>query len=176
MGLWQPAAICGYLRCALTWGCDPVPPAIASTPSRTMVSIVRPALLRWRSPTWVCGAGMGRAPAVALAYMWWVHGLPLDPTYAELREKRCCSPSLSAVRQAATDMLYGGSPQQVVVRKKGTSGSEEVLVAGVVFRLCFSGAAFRMWYLGTRPARSDAAAHAALRSPAVLRAAVLNGV
>ena len=77
----------------------------------------------------VC-AGMGRAPAVALAYMWWVQGLPLDPTFEELRSKRWCSPALGAIRQAAADMLYGGDPQPVTVRKKGTGNSDEVLIAG----------------------------------------------
>eukprot|EP00892_Ulva_mutabilis_P010884 jgi/Ulvmu1/8168/UM040_0065.1 len=78
-----------------------------------------------------CTAGMGRAPAVALAYMWWVHGLPLDPTFDELRSKRWCSPAISAIRQAAADMLYGGTRQRVLIRKKGTSNSSEVFIAGL---------------------------------------------
>lgn len=41
--------------------------------------------------------------------MWWMHGLPL-----------------SAVRQTATDMLYGGALKLTFVCKKGTSDLQEI--------------------------------------------------
>ena len=45
-------------------------------------------------------AGLGRAPAVALAYMWWVKGMPLNEAFEHLRSLRPCSPKLFAIRQA----------------------------------------------------------------------------
>lgn len=73
---------------------------------------------------------MGRAPAVALAYMWWVQGKHLEDANANLVSKRWCAPALWAIRQAAADILYGGSAKDVTIRKKGTSNSKVVEIAG----------------------------------------------
>lgn len=79
----------------------------------------------------VCSrAGMGRAPAVALAYMWWCKGIHLDDGYATLLSKRACSPKLYAVRQAVDDILYAGGTQSVTITKRGSSMSETVEIAG----------------------------------------------
>ena len=86
---------------------------------------------------------MGRAPAVALAYMWWYKGIHLDDAFALLLSKRQCSPKLYAIRQAADDTLYGGSPQKVVITKRGSSMSKTVEIAGTLYvhaicSVCFS--------------------------------------
>jgi hypothetical protein len=76
-------------------------------------------------------AGLGRAPAVALAYMWWGQGMHLEDAHKLLLSKRPCCPKLSAIREAAADMLYSGDPQEKTIRKAGTSFSKTVEIAGV---------------------------------------------
>ena len=73
---------------------------------------------------------MGRAPAVALAYMWWVQGQHLEEARDLLLSKRACHPKLFAIREAATDILFGGEPQEVVIRKRGSGNSAVVEIAG----------------------------------------------
>jgi hypothetical protein len=73
---------------------------------------------------------MGRAPAVALAYMWWVQGIHLEEAYDLLISKRRCHPKLHAIREAATDILFGGLPQEVIIQKTGSSRSSVVEIAG----------------------------------------------
>jgi hypothetical protein len=77
-----------------------------------------------------CTAGLGRAPGVALAYMWWVGGwdtLPggvlgggggggahtLPAAYDTLYAQRQCHPQLQSIRAAACDILAGGMCEQV---------------------------------------------------------------
>eukprot|EP00889_Picochlorum_renovo_P001636 jgi/Picre1/28666/NNA_004066.t1 len=62
-----------------------------------------------------CTAGLGRAPATALGYMWWMKGIPLDEAYAHLTGLRPCKPREEAIREAAVDMLYGKDPVPVVI-------------------------------------------------------------
>lgn len=76
---------------------------------------------------------MGRAPAVALAYMWWVQGMHLEEARDLLLSKRPCHPKLFAIREATTDILFGGDPQEVVIRKQGSSQSQSVEIAGALF-------------------------------------------
>lgn len=52
-------------------------------------------------------AGLGRAPATALAYMGWVRGVPLDEGYAQLTGIRRCSPKIDSIRSATADLLLG---------------------------------------------------------------------
>lgn len=75
-----------------------------------------------------CTAGLGRAPATALAYMWWIKGIPLDQAHADLTSKRPCCPKLSAIREAAVDILYGEGPVPVTlgVLRRGTAQVVEV--------------------------------------------------
>ena len=46
-----------------------------------------------------CTAGLGRAPATAVAYMVWCKGFGLQEAYAALYAVRPCHPKLAAIRQ-----------------------------------------------------------------------------
>ncbi|CAN6487154.1 unnamed protein product [Victoria cruziana] len=63
-----------------------------------------------------CTAGLGRAPAVALAYMYWVLGYQLDDAYELLQSKRPCFPKLDAIRSATADILVGQWKQRVTFK------------------------------------------------------------
>jgi len=78
-----------------------------------------------------CTAGLGRAPATALAYMWWIKDIPLDDAYALLTGIRPCKPKADAIREAAVDMLYGKGPLPVTltITRRGTA--QRVEVAGL---------------------------------------------
>ncbi|CAE8666062.1 unnamed protein product, partial [Polarella glacialis] len=52
-----------------------------------------------------CTAGLGRAPAVALAYMFWIDGMCLDEAYKQLLAVRMCHPQIGAIRSATWDLL-----------------------------------------------------------------------
>jgi protein-tyrosine phosphatase len=52
-----------------------------------------------------CTAGMGRAPAVALTYMFWVQGYKLMEAHKLLMSKRSCFPKLDAIRNATIDIV-----------------------------------------------------------------------
>ncbi|KAG6758562.1 hypothetical protein POTOM_038921 [Populus tomentosa] len=54
-----------------------------------------------------CTAGLGRAPAVALAYMFWVQGYKLNEAYDLLMSKRSSFPKLNAIKSATADILTG---------------------------------------------------------------------
>ncbi|XP_019196890.1 PREDICTED: phosphoglucan phosphatase DSP4, amyloplastic-like isoform X2 [Ipomoea nil] len=54
-----------------------------------------------------CTAGLGRAPAVALAYMFWVQGYRLSEAYNLLMSRRSCFPKLDAIKSATADILTG---------------------------------------------------------------------
>ncbi|XP_021738563.1 phosphoglucan phosphatase DSP4, amyloplastic-like [Chenopodium quinoa] len=54
-----------------------------------------------------CTAGMGRAPAVALAYMYCVQGYRLNEAHRLLLSKRSCCPKLDAIKSATADILTG---------------------------------------------------------------------
>lgn len=54
-----------------------------------------------------CTAGLGRAPAVALAYMFWVLGYKLNEAHQLLLSKRPCFPKLDAIKSATADILTG---------------------------------------------------------------------
>ncbi|KAK3228381.1 hypothetical protein Dsin_000262 [Dipteronia sinensis] len=54
-----------------------------------------------------CTAGLGRAPAVALAYMFWVQGYKLSEANSLLLSKRSCCPKLDAIKSATADILTG---------------------------------------------------------------------
>lgn len=75
-----------------------------------------------------CTAGLGRAPAVALAYMYWLRGLDLNDAYNHLRSLRYCSPRIEAIRAATADLLLGldAIPVTVSVLRRGTAQSIQV--------------------------------------------------
>ncbi len=62
-----------------------------------------------------CTAGLGRAPAVALAYMHWLRGWDLDEAHASLTSVRRCSPRIEAIRAATADLLTGCEPLPATV-------------------------------------------------------------
>lgn len=51
-----------------------------------------------------CTAGLGRAPAVAIAYMFWFCGMNLNIAYEKLTLKRPCGPNKIAIRGATYDL------------------------------------------------------------------------
>lgn len=80
-----------------------------------------------------CTAGMGRAPGVALAYMFWVLGMSLEDAYQQLLAVRKCHPQLKAIRAATFDLLSqsdGGATRQVTLTYPG-EGVQAVEIAGL---------------------------------------------
>lgn len=51
-----------------------------------------------------CTAGLGRAPAVAIAYLYWFNGMNLDGAYNFLTSIRPCGPRKEAIRGATYDL------------------------------------------------------------------------
>uniref|UniRef100_J3NAS0 Tyrosine specific protein phosphatases domain-containing protein n=1 Tax=Oryza brachyantha TaxID=4533 RepID=J3NAS0_ORYBR len=51
-----------------------------------------------------CTAGLGRAPAVAIAYMFWFENMDLKTAYEKLTSKRPCGPNRRAIRAATYDL------------------------------------------------------------------------
>ncbi|KAL6905754.1 hypothetical protein ACP4OV_003355 [Aristida adscensionis] len=51
-----------------------------------------------------CTAGLGRAPAVAIAYMFWFENMDLNTAYEKLTSIRPCGPSKKAIRAATYDL------------------------------------------------------------------------
>ncbi|GAY54454.1 hypothetical protein CUMW_156830 [Citrus unshiu] len=66
-----------------------------------------------------CTAGLGRAPAVALAYMFWVLGYKLNEAHRLLLSKRPCFPKLDAIKSATADILTGLRKELVTFSWKG---------------------------------------------------------
>lgn len=79
-----------------------------------------------------CTAGLGRAPATALAYMWWFKDMPLDAAMAHLTGLRPCKPREEAIREAAVDLLYGKDPIDVTIAlRRRDAGASDVRIAGI---------------------------------------------
>ncbi|XP_002973850.2 phosphoglucan phosphatase DSP4, chloroplastic isoform X3 [Selaginella moellendorffii] len=77
-----------------------------------------------------CTAGLGRAPAVALGYMFWVLGYDLHEAYLLLQSKRKCVPSMENIRAATCDLLTGMTRSPIgLLYRRGTC--EHVEVAGL---------------------------------------------
>ncbi|KAJ9160428.1 hypothetical protein P3X46_025829 [Hevea brasiliensis] len=51
-----------------------------------------------------CTAGLGRAPAVAIAYLFWFQGMNLNTAYDKLTSKRPCGPNKRSIRGATYDL------------------------------------------------------------------------
>ncbi|MQL92339.1 hypothetical protein Taro_024964 [Colocasia esculenta] len=51
-----------------------------------------------------CTAGLGRAPAVTIAYLFWFHDMDLHEAYNMLTSKRPCGPNKKAIRGATYDL------------------------------------------------------------------------
>lgn len=72
------------------------------------VSAVKQALAQPNSRVYVhCTAGLGRAPAVCIAYMFWFLDMDLDQAYKALTDLRPCGPKRDAIRGATFDLLSG---------------------------------------------------------------------
>lgn len=78
-----------------------------------------------------CTAGLGRAPATALAYMWWFKGIPLDEAYDHLTSLRPCKPRVESIREAALDLLFNNEPIEVKISLKRRDSATDVRVAGL---------------------------------------------
>lgn len=52
-----------------------------------------------------CTAGLGRAPAVCIAYLYWFDSMDLDAAYKHLTDIRPCGPKRDAIRGATYDLL-----------------------------------------------------------------------
>ncbi|KAK4480395.1 hypothetical protein RD792_013467 [Penstemon davidsonii] len=66
-----------------------------------------------------CTAGLGRAPATALAYMFWIQGYKLSEAHQLLVSKRPCFPKLDAVKSATADILTGLKKKPVMLTWSG---------------------------------------------------------
>uniref|UniRef100_A0A2P2KIP6 Uncharacterized protein MANES_10G053500 n=1 Tax=Rhizophora mucronata TaxID=61149 RepID=A0A2P2KIP6_RHIMU len=71
-----------------------------------------------------CTAGMGRAPATVMAYMFWVQGYKLKEAHDLLLSKRSCFPKLDAIKSATADILTGLRKQHVTFTWKGNNCSK----------------------------------------------------
>ncbi|KAF6266795.1 protein-tyrosine phosphatase-like protein [Scenedesmus sp. NREL 46B-D3] len=78
-----------------------------------------------------CTAGLGRAPATALAYMFWLRGWQLPAALQELRAVRACSPRIEAIRAATADMLTNSKALDVTISMRRRGTSSRVQVAGL---------------------------------------------
>jgi protein-tyrosine phosphatase len=70
-----------------------------------------------------CTAGLGRAPTVALAYMFWVQGYKLSEAYNMLLSKRPCFPNVDAIKSATADILTGLKKKLVTLSWSGNNCS-----------------------------------------------------
>uniref|UniRef100_A0A803MIR9 Tyrosine specific protein phosphatases domain-containing protein n=1 Tax=Chenopodium quinoa TaxID=63459 RepID=A0A803MIR9_CHEQI len=73
-----------------------------------------------------CTAGMGRAPAVALAYMYWVQGYRLNEAHRLLLSKRSCCPKLDAIKSATAD-IEGHYEYKYIVDGEWTCNRNELV-------------------------------------------------
>ncbi|XP_057979648.1 phosphoglucan phosphatase DSP4, amyloplastic [Malania oleifera] len=79
-----------------------------------------------------CTAGLGRAPAVALAYMFWVQGYKLSEAHTLLQSKRPSFPKLDAIKNATADILAGFTKKHVTLTWEGDNSST-VEISGLDF-------------------------------------------
>eukprot|EP00798_Chlamydomonas_sp_ICE-L_P008085 gene8085-1327_t len=78
-----------------------------------------------------CTAGLGRAPAAALAYMNWVRGMQLDEAEALLTGIRRCSPKVESIRSATADMLLDVKPVEVCIGVTKCGAATDIRIAGL---------------------------------------------
>jgi hypothetical protein len=76
-------------------------------------------------------AGMGRAPATALAYMFWLRGWQLPAAWEALTSVRACSPRIEAIRAATADLLTDSKALDVTVSMRRRGTAQQVQVAGL---------------------------------------------
>ncbi|GFP90981.1 phosphoglucan phosphatase dsp4 amyloplastic [Phtheirospermum japonicum] len=62
-----------------------------------------------------CTAGLGRAPATAVAYMFWIQGYTLSEAHTLLMSKRPCFPKLDAIKSATADIVSPDFPRLLIL-------------------------------------------------------------
>lgn len=77
-----------------------------------------------------CTAGLGRAPAVALTYMYWQLGYGLLEANSIIQGVRPCFPKLESIRNATCDLLTGGAKQTVHLKWR-TPDCQNVEISGL---------------------------------------------
>lgn len=77
-----------------------------------------------------CTAGLGRAPAVALTYMYWLLGYELLEANSLLLSVRPCFPKLESIKNATCDLLTGGAKETVYLKWR-SSGCQNVEISGL---------------------------------------------
>ncbi|XP_076957310.1 phosphoglucan phosphatase DSP4, amyloplastic-like [Bidens hawaiensis] len=70
-----------------------------------------------------CTAGLGRAPATALAYMFWVQGYKLNNALSLLLRNRKCFPNVEAIKSATADILTGLKKRSITLTWSGDNCS-----------------------------------------------------
>lgn len=89
-----------------------------------VVSKLHKAINRNGGVTYIhCTAGLGRAPATALAYMFWVQGYKLSVALNLLLSKRSCFPKLDAIKSATADMLTSLNKKPITLTWNGDNCS-----------------------------------------------------
>ncbi|CAM8970808.1 unnamed protein product [Rhodiola kirilowii] len=89
-----------------------------------VISVLYKAINKNGGVTYIhCTAGLGRAPAVALAYMFWVQGYKLSVAHSLLQSKRSCFPKLEAIKSATADILTGLRKKDVTLTWKGKAST-----------------------------------------------------
>eukprot|EP00193_Tetraselmis_chui_P021841 CAMPEP_0177795800 /NCGR_PEP_ID=MMETSP0491_2-20121128/26436_1 /TAXON_ID=63592 /ORGANISM="Tetraselmis chuii, Strain PLY429" /LENGTH=362 /DNA_ID=CAMNT_0019318675 /DNA_START=177 /DNA_END=1266 /DNA_ORIENTATION=+ len=85
----------------------------------------------WQKRLYPLHRRAGAAPGTALAYLYWVRGMPLMEAHAILMEVRPCHPKLEAIKEATCDVLFEGSRQKasIVVYRFGTT--KKIQVSGL---------------------------------------------
>ena len=53
-----------------------------------------------------CTAGIGRAPAVVIAWLAWCRDWQLDEAISFVKQRRVCSPAVEAIREATRDRQH----------------------------------------------------------------------
>ena len=112
--------------------------------------------------TW--GAGLGRAPATALAYMYWCRGFSLGQAMETLYAQRPCCPRIQSIRQATVDLLSEGSkltPVTISVSRPFLARTLQVCGPHSLWApLCLRQICLRpqVWWLGStcRPCQTSA--------------------
>lgn len=76
--------------------------------------------------------GLGRAPAVALAYMFWCRDWTLEAANSRLQKVRPCGPKLNAIRQATCDLVYGANLNQIKLQVTATPSASVMVMSFLV--------------------------------------------
>lgn len=76
-----------------------------------MVAVIERNIQAGRSVYVHCTAGLGRAPACAIAYLFWFKNMDLESAYHFLTSKRPCGPKWEAIRGATYDLAKNSHNQ-----------------------------------------------------------------